>query len=89
VVGYHHSLLLPLGARKDCASSPVKRRLTLGDEFAMNFPSGIFLLEFSFQVALILHPNFYEKAHFVKPTWRPYRGRAQQLLPSALCFYPL
>src|SRR5215217_6609339 len=22
----------------------------------------------------ILHANFYEKAHFVKPTWRPYRG---------------
>jgi hypothetical protein len=26
------------------------------------------------ELCAILYVNFYEKAHFVKPTWRPYRG---------------
>ncbi len=36
----------------------------------------------------ILQANFYEKALFVKPTWRLTRGhQAQRFLPFALCFY--
>jgi hypothetical protein len=37
-----------------------------------------------------LQANFYEKALFVKPTWRLLvRDRVQRLpTPSALCFYP-
>jgi hypothetical protein len=32
--------------------------------------------------------DFYEKAHFVKPTWRPlYVAEAQLLMPFALFFY--
>ena len=39
----------------------------------------------------ILQANFYEKAHFVKPTWRLVSVAEAQLLISALralCFYP-
>jgi hypothetical protein len=32
--------------------------------------------------------NFYEKALFVKPTWRPLCGERDCSLPFALCFYP-
>jgi hypothetical protein len=31
--------------------------------------------------------DFYEKAHFVKPTWRLSRGECNDSLPFALCFY--
>ena len=35
------------------------------------------------------YADFHEKALFVKPTWRPLSvGRAQRLLPFALCFHP-
>ena len=37
----------------------------------------------------ILDMNFYEKALFVKPTWRLVSvAEAQLLMPFALCFYP-
>jgi hypothetical protein len=38
----------------------------------------------------ILDMNFYEKALFVKPTWRPrcVANATAAALPSALCFYP-
>jgi hypothetical protein len=39
----------------------------------------------------ILQTNFYEKALFVKPTWRlrcVANATAAAALPSALCFYP-
>ena len=32
--------------------------------------------------------NFYEKALFVKPTWRPLYGGRNCSVPFALCFYP-
>ncbi len=32
--------------------------------------------------------NFYEKALFVKPTWRPLCVVNATTLPFALCFYP-
>ena len=35
-----------------------------------------------------VHANFYEKALFVKPTWRPLCGVDATVLPFALCFYP-
>jgi hypothetical protein len=31
---------------------------------------------------------FYEKALFVKPTWRPLYGGRNCSVPFALCFYP-
>jgi hypothetical protein len=33
------------------------------------------------------YTNFYEKAHFVKPTWRLLCGVDATVLPFALCFY--
>jgi hypothetical protein len=37
----------------------------------------------------ILHMDFYEKAHFVKPTWRPcIVAECNGCAPFALCFYP-
>jgi hypothetical protein len=37
----------------------------------------------------MLHPDFYEKALFVKPTWRPsFVAERTRFLPFALCFYP-
>jgi hypothetical protein len=37
----------------------------------------------------ISYMNFYEKALFVKPTWRLVSvAEAQLLMPFALCFYP-
>ena len=42
-----------------------------------------------FRLCKILHMDFYEKAHFVKPTWRLLSvAEAQLLMPFALCFYP-
>ena len=34
-----------------------------------------------------VHTNFYEKALFVKPTWRLLCGVDATALPFALCFY--
>ena len=40
-------------------------------------------------LSLLAEANFYEKALFVKPTWRPYVcGGCDCSLPFALCFYP-
>jgi hypothetical protein len=36
---------------------------------------------------MMAHTNFYEKALFVKPTWRPLCGVNATALPFALCFY--
>jgi hypothetical protein len=37
----------------------------------------------------IVHANFYEKALFVKPTWRLYVvAERNSFVPFALCFYP-
>ena len=37
---------------------------------------------------MIRHPNFYENALFVKPTWRPLCAERNYSLPFALCFCP-
>jgi hypothetical protein len=40
-------------------------------------------------VFTILDVDFYEKAHFVKPTWRPcIVAECNGCAPFALCFYP-
>jgi hypothetical protein len=41
------------------------------------------------ELCRILQTDFYEKALFVKPTWRSLSvAEAQLLIPFALCFYP-
>ena len=41
------------------------------------------------RLCTILDMDFYEKALFVKPTWRLVSvAEAQLLMPFALCFYP-